>query len=213
MRIVVVGGAGLVALPVIDEALARGHEVTWIARILEAVVPRQGLQAVAREVYRREELVNLVRGHDIVIGAFDVDWKNPNLYDEYVRGARSVLGATKEAGVARLLWVGGAGTLEVAPGVRLVDTPEFPAKFKAGALAAGEALRLLQEERELDWTVLSPPVHLDEGPRTALYRIGGDTPVYGANRDSHISARDLAVALLDEVERPRHHRHRFTVGY
>ncbi len=109
--------------------------------------------------------------------------------------------------------MGGAGSLEVAPGVQLVDTPGFPAKFKAVALAARETLRLLQQERELDWALLSPAIRVEEGPRTAMYRTGKDAPVYGANRDSHISVRDLAVAVLDEVERPRHHRHRFTVGY
>lgn len=213
MKLAVVGGTGFVGSHVVEEALTRAHEVTLITTDPGRIVPRPGLLPVGGDVYQARALATLFRGHEVVIGALDADWKNPNLYDEYLRGARAVLGGTREAGVERLLWVGGAGSLEVAPGVQLVDTPGFPAKFKAVALAARETLRLLQQERELDWALLSPAIRVEEGPRTAMYRTGKDAPVYGANRDSHISVRDLAVAVLDEVERPRHHRHRFTVGY
>ncbi len=213
MRLVIIGGTGVVGSKVVDEALVRGHEVTMVVRAPEGIIPRPNLRPVAGDAHVPGPLVELFRGHDASVGAFHPEGTSPDLYDEYLRVARATLSATKQAGVPRLLWVGGAGSLEVAPGVQLVDTPEFPRKFKAGALAARETLRLLQQEHEVDWVVLSPAIHVEEGPRTAIYRTGGDAPVYGAHHDSHISVQDLAVAVVDELERPRHHRHRFTVGY
>lgn len=213
MRLVVFGGTGLIGAPVVTEALVRGHEVTMVTPTPEEIVPRPSLSLVAGDVRAPESLVGLLEEHDAAVSALRTDWENPNLYDDSLQEVRSLLIAARRAGVPRLLWVGGAGSLEVAPGVQLVDTPGFPRRFKAAALAARETLRLLQQERELDWVLLSPAIHLDEGPRTGIYRTGADVPVYGANRDSHISVRDLAVAVLDELERPRHHRRRFTVGY
>ncbi|MNY41610.1 hypothetical protein D3C86_1764400 [compost metagenome] len=119
----------------------------------------------------------------------------------------------KAASLKRLLVVGGAGSLFVAPGVQLVDTPEFPAEWKEGALGAREALRLLQAETSLDWTFLSPAILLEPGERTGAYRVGADAPLSTGEGPGRISAADLAVAILDEIERPQHLRKRFTVAY
>lgn len=113
----------------------------------------------------------------------------------------------------RLLAVGGAGSLEVAPGLQLVDTPEFPAEWKQGALAARDLLTRLRAETALDWTFLSPPIALAPGERTGRYRVGGDQllPGQGA-QPAGISVQDLAMAIVDEIENPRHLRARFTVA-
>ena len=149
----------------------------------------------------------------MVVSAFNAGWKNPRLYDDHLRGTRSIIAGVKGSGVRRLLIVGGAGSLEVAPGVQFVYTPEFPLAWKAGALATREALHLIRAEHDLEWTFLSPPIQVEVGPGTALYRSGRDAPIVGAHRNSRISVADLAVAIVDEVERPRDVRERFTVGY
>jgi putative NADH-flavin reductase len=119
----------------------------------------------------------------------------------------------KKSGVKRLLVVGGAGSLYVAPGVQLVDTPSFPAEWKQGALAARDALNLIRAETTLDWTFLSPPVFLEPGARTGGFRIGGDEVLMAGDKPAGITVADLAVAIVDEIETPRHVRSRFTVGY
>lgn len=131
----------------------------------------------------------------------------------YMRGIRSIIAATKSAGGSRLLVVGGAGSLDVAPGVRLVDTPEFPDKWKATAEGARQALQLLRQETKLHWTMLSPSASLEPGPRTGKFRLGDDQLLVGADGQSRISLQDYAVAMIDELEKPRHSRRRFTVGY
>ena len=213
MRVALLGGSGFVGSAVRTELLARGHVVTVGTRDPARVRPEERLLVVDLDVFDPGQVADRVRDHDVVVSAWNAGWKNPRLYDDYLRGARSILAGVKRSGVRRLLFVGGAGSLLVAPGVQLVDTPEFPAEWKAGALAAREALNLFRTERDLEWTFLSPPIHVDHGPRTALYRTGRDAPIYGANQNSHISVGDLAIAVVDEVERPQHVRQRFTVGY
>jgi uncharacterized protein len=213
VRLAVVGGLGLVGAPVVEEALVRGHDVTLVTADPARIAPRPRLASVRGDFADHGALGAAFVGQHVVVCVFQPEWDDPHLYDRYLGAARAVLDAVRKAGVPRLLWVGGAGALEASPGVLLADTPEFPARFRPLAFAARETLRLLVREREVDWTMLSPPIHVEEGQRTAIYRSGGDSPIYGAGGESHISAPDLAVAVLDEVERPRHSRHRFTVGY
>ena len=213
MKITVIGSTGRVGSRVVTEAAERHHEVIGVSRRVGADAPPADVRAVQLDASRPDELAPVLARQDAVVSAFNPGWKDPDIYDHYLQGARSILAATKRSGVSRLLWIGGAASLLVAPGVQLVDTPEFPPLFRGGALAAREALRLFEKERELDWVFLSPAVQLDDGPRTALYRIGTDHPVVGARGASRISVADLAVAVVDELERPRFHRHRFTVGY
>jgi uncharacterized protein len=213
MRIALIGGTGFVGARIQEEALRRRHEVTLLTRDPGRVEPHAGLHAVATDVFVASQVAERVRGHDGVASAFNAGWKNPRLYDDYLRGTRAIVAGVKASGVRRLLLVGGAGSLEVSPGVQFVDTPEFPIAAKAGALAAREALHLIRKERELEWTFVSPAIHLEEGPRTALYRTGRDVPIVGAGGRSYISVADLAVAIVDELERPQHIRARFTVGY
>src|SRR5262249_3385479 len=125
----------------------------------------------------------------------------------------SILAAVKQAGVPRLLMVGGAGSLEVAPGVQVVDSPDFPAQWKGSALGARDTLNKLRDEPALDWTLLSPAALIAPGERTGKFRIGGDQLMTDANGDSKISVSDYAVAMIDELERPAHSRQRFSVAY
>lgn len=130
----------------------------------------------------------------------------------YLRGIRSIIAAAKAAGVPRLLVVGGAGSLNVAPGKQLIDTPEFPENWKGTAEGARQALALLREESELNWTMLSPSALIEPGRRTGKFRIGDDDLLIGENGASRISVEDFAFAMIDEIERPAHPRRRFTVG-
>jgi hypothetical protein len=135
------------------------------------------------------------------------------MYDLQVRGTRAIIDGVKKAGVKRLLFVGGAGSLEVKPGVQSVDLPEFPAEYKQGALATREALNLLRKEPSLDWSFLSPSADLFPGQRTGKFRLGTDQLLRDANGVSRISVEDYAMAMIDEAEKPKHIRRRFTVGY
>jgi putative NADH-flavin reductase len=155
----------------------------------------------------------LVVGHDAVISAYSPGRDVPDIYQQHVSGYRKIIDGVKEAGVKRLLVVGGAGSLEVAPGVQLVDTPQFPEQWKAGALAAREVLYLLRDESELEWTFLSPSNMIAPGERTGRFRLGTDQLLTDANGQSWISLEDYAVAMLNELEDPKHIRQRFTVGY
>ena len=130
-----------------------------------------------------------------------------------MRGTTAIIAAVKKAGVKRVLWVGGAGGLEVKPGVQSVDTPEFPKDWKQGSLATREALNLLHKESGLEWSFLSPSADLSPGQRTGKFRLGRDQLLKDENGNSRISTQDYAMAMIDEVEKPKHIRQRFTVGY
>ena len=130
-----------------------------------------------------------------------------------MQGIGSIIAATRQAAVPRLLVVGGAGSLEVSPGVQLMDTPAFPAAWQATAEGARQALKRLQQETQLDWTMLSPAAQLEPGARTGSFRLGGDPLLADAEGHSRISVQDYAVAMIDELERPAHSRRRFSVAY
>lgn len=157
-------------------------------------------------------LTSVLAGHVAVISAFS-GHSQAQIREHYVRGVQSIIAAVKQARAPRLLVVGGAGSLDVAPGVQLVDTPHFPPQWKQTAEGARDALRLLRKEPELDWTMLSPSALLERGIRTGKFRLGTDQLLADAAGESYISLEDYAVAMLDEFERPTHSRQRFTVGY
>lgn len=213
MKVALIGPTGFVGSQVLKELLARGHEVVALARTPAKVEPQPKLTVVQADAKDSAQVAQAVKGVDAVVNAYNPGWSVPNLYDEFLAGTRAIYAGTRQAGVKRLLVVGGAGSLYIAPGVQLVDTPEFPAQWKNGALAAREALNLLREETSLDWTFLSPAVHLEPGERRGSYRVSLDTPVMDNNGPAHVSTADLAVAIVDELEQPQHIRRRFTVGY
>lgn len=217
MKIALIGASGFVGSHVLTEALQRGHEVTAIVRHPEKVtVKHPSLTVKKGDVLNEDEVASLVAGHDVVLSAYNPGWTNPRIYEEFLEGAQSIQRGVKKAGVKRLLVVGGAGSLEVAPGVQLIDTPQFPAEYKAGASGARDYLNMLKKENELEWTFLSPAILMHPGiadGRTGKYRIGTDQPVWNDKKESRISVEDLAVALVDEVEQKRFIQKRFTVAY
>ncbi len=213
MNIVLIGATGYVGSAILKEALDRNHEVTAVARNTEKLPFHPHLHALKADVSREGEVARLVAGHEAVISAFNPGWSNPDIYNQQINGTRAIINGVKEAGVKRLLFVGGAGSLEVSPGVQVLDLPEFPSEFKQGALATREALAHLRQETALDWTYVSPSVDLFPGSRTGRFRLGTDYMLKDAKGASRISVQDFAMAMIDELEKPAYVRSRCTVGY
>jgi hypothetical protein len=155
------------------------------------------------------DVVRLVKGADAVITAYS---PGVGTETEILDATRWLIAGTKQAGVKRLIMVGGAGSLEVAPGVQLVDTPQFPTGWKAIALAHRDTLPILRRS-DLDWTNLSPAAEIQPGERTGKFRRGANTLLVDGQGHSRISAEDYAIAIVDELEHPAHVRQRFTVAY
>ena len=212
MKIALIGATGFVGGGLLAEALARGHEVTAVVSRPQRLTPETGLSVIGADVLDQQKFATQLAGHDAVISAFS-GHAQADVRAYYGRGVDSIIGASKQAGVRRLLMVGGAGSLEVAPGVQAVDTPEFPAQWKASALGARDTLEKLRKEQDLDWTFLSPAALLEPGQRTGKFRLGADQLLTDAQGQSRISVQDYAVAMLDELEHPAHARKRFSVAY
>lgn len=213
MKVVIIGASGNVGSFIRDEALARGHQVTAIVRHPEKITVKNPRLTVIKGDILADDLAKLVKGHDAVISAYNPGWTNPNMYDDQMKASRALIEGVKKSGVKRLLIVGGASSLEVSPGVRLFDTVQFPEPIRGGVLGVIEELNMLRGEKELEWTFLSPPQNLVKGERTGHYRLGKDQIVKDAKGESKISTADLAVAMIDELEKPKHIRQRFTVAY
>jgi uncharacterized protein len=202
MKIALIGATGAAGSRILAELVRRGHSVTAIVRKPESVPAQSGVSAQRGDVFDRDGLAAQLQGRDAVISAVRFVASDP----------RKLIEAVRASGVTRYLVVGGAGSLEAAPGVRVMDAPNFPAAARAEAAAGAVFLDMLRQEEELDWTFLSPSALFTPGERTAKFRLGGDQLLVG-ELGSRISFEDYAVALVDELERPAHLRQRFTVGY
>lgn len=213
MKLALIGATGFVGSAVLTEALHRHHAVTALSRHPDKLAPQPGLAVVQADVLDAAQVADAVSGHDAVISAYNPGWTDPQIHDNFLKGTRAIFDGVKRAGVKRLLVVGGAGSLYVAPGVQLVDTPTFPEQWKQGALAAREALNLIRQETALDWSFVSPAVFLEPGERTGRFRLGGDEVLMNGEQPARISVADLAVAIVDEIEQPQHVQRRFTAGY
>jgi putative NADH-flavin reductase len=211
MKIALIGASGFIGSGLREEALSRGHQVTALVSNPAKLPAAANLTAQAVDVNDTAALAAAIAGHDLVISAFS-GHAAQDVREVYGRGIRSIIAAAKQAGL-RLLVVGGAGSLEIAPGKQLLDTPEFPAQYKGTAEGARDALHWLRDEPTLDWTMLSPSMMIQPGPRTGQFRLGSNQLLFTAEGKSEISVADFAVAMLDEAERPQHRRQRFTVGY
>ncbi|AOY93529.1 3-beta hydroxysteroid dehydrogenase [Cupriavidus sp. USMAA2-4] len=203
MKIAIIGATGRVGTRLIDEALRRGHTVTALSRKATSLAPRAGLSTLDVDVADGAALAAALAGQDVAISTVRFLDAKPE----------QILGPVKQAGVPRLLVVGGAGSLFVAPGTQLVDAPQFPEIYKAEALAGRDFLNALRSETALNWTFLSPSALFEPGTRTGSYRTGEETLLADASGKSWISMEDYAIAMLDEIEKPAHERQRFTVGY
>ncbi|HLA82423.1 MAG TPA: NAD(P)-dependent oxidoreductase [Thermoleophilia bacterium] len=213
MKIALIGATGYVGSHIRDEALSRNHEVTAIVRHPEKLPVRANLAPRQADVLDVDSLAKVLAGHDAVISAFSAERDSPDKYADHVAGAKAIIAATKQAGVKRLLVVGGAGSLEIAPGQQMIDQPDFPAEWKAGAGGTREFLYLLKNEPDLDWTFLSPAAMFEPGERTGKFRLGGDQLLVDEKGECRISLPDYAVAMIDELEQPQHIRKRFCVAY
>ncbi|WP_340265120.1 NAD(P)-dependent oxidoreductase [Sphingobium mellinum] len=203
MKVAIIGGTGRAGTEISAELARRGHQVTAISRHPENAIDADGVTAVAGDVAQPATLVEAIRGHDVVVSAVMFSDTDP----------AALVGIVRDSGVPRYLVVGGAGSLLVAPGVALIDTPEFPEAYKAEASKGATFLNYLRGVDDLDWTFLSPSAYFFVGDRKGSFRLGKDDLLVDADGNSSISYADYAIALVDEIETPRHSRARFTVGY
>ncbi|UCP12790.1 NAD(P)-dependent oxidoreductase [Pseudomonas sp. MM213] len=202
-NIAIIGATGRAGSQLLEEALRRGHSVTAIARDTSKIGQRAGVVSKNVDVLDGDALQAAVTGHDVVISAAHFA----------TIPAAAVVAPVKKAGVKRLLVVGGAGSLLLPDGTRVIDSEGFPAEYKAEASAGALFLENLRKEQELDWTFLSPSAEFVEGERTGKSRIGKDDLLVSSEGRSWITFADYAIAMIDEVEAPKHSRQRFTVGY
>jgi uncharacterized protein len=202
MRLALVGASGNAGSRILKELSDRGHSVTAIARHPEKIAALPGVTATKADVADKDGMAAVLKDHDAIIGSIRFSDGSP----------KALLEAVRASGVRRYMVVGGAASLEVAPGQRLLDAPDFPAAYKGEASAAAAYLDMLKGVSDLDWTFLSPSALFSAGERTAKFRLGKDQ-LLTTDRGSSISYEDYAIALADELEHPRHVRQRFTVGY
>ncbi len=215
MKVAIIGATGFLGSHLVKEATGRGLEVTAIARNVDRITEGK-VNKISLDVNNVDDLARALVGHDVVVSAFNSGWTNPDIYDDFVAGSKSIQQAVKKSGVKRLIVIGGAGSLYVAENLQLIDTPEFPAEYKPGASAARDYLNILKEEKDLDWVFFSPAIEMNAGittGRTGKYRLGKSYPVFDQNNISRMSGEDVTVVLLDEVENPKHHQEQFTAAY
>jgi putative NADH-flavin reductase len=203
VKIALFGATGRIGSRVLAEALSRGHQVIAVLRDPSKLAARPNLTVVRGDVADAAGTAAFIGGVEAVISA--VRFTSAD--------AATIMAPVKQAGVKRLLVVGGAGSLEASPGIQLFDTPTFPETAKRESGAGRIFLGVLRGERELDWTFLSPSALIEPGERTGTFRLGGDQLLRAADGSSRITMEDYAIAMVDELEQARHSRRRFTVGY
>lgn len=214
-KVVLIGASGFVGSALLKEALNRELEVTAVVRHPEKIkIENENLRVRKADVSSLEEVAEVCKGADAVISAFNPGWNNPNIYKETIEVYLTIIDGVKKADVHRFLMVGGAGSLFIAPGVRLMDSGEVPENLLPGVKALGDFyLDFLRKEKEVDWVFFSPAADMRPGVRSGRYRLGKDDMIVDAVGNSHISVEDYAAAMIDELEYPKHHQERFTIGY
>lgn len=214
-KVVIIGASGFVGSALLKEALNRELEVTAVVRHPEKIkIENENLRVKKADVSSLEEVAEVCKGADAVISAFNPGWNNPNIYKETIEVYLTIIDGVKKADVHRFLMVGGAGSLFIAPGVRLMDSGEVPENLLPGVKALGDFyLDFLRKEKEVDWVFFSPAADMRPGVRSGRYRLGKDDMIVDAVGNSHISVEDYAAAMIDELEYPKHHQERFTIGY
>jgi putative NADH-flavin reductase len=219
MKVALIGATGFVGAKLLDEALDRGHAVTAIVRKPEALPDRAGITALKLDIHDVDALAAALAGHDAVISSYNPVRGQPGgdeITQLHVAGHKAIIAAIKRSGVKRFLAVGGAASLKTPDGTELLDSPGFPKEyepFKGGIRGTRALYYMLKDEPGLDWVFLSPSAFLQPGERTGRFRLGKDDLLVDEAGMSRISLEDYAMAMIDELERPAHHRERFTVGY
>jgi uncharacterized protein len=208
MNVVLFGASGMVGSRILKELLDRGHHVKAVVRNTARIESRTGLTVQQGNILDPGSVAATAYGSDAAISAY-APGENP---ENLLVATRCLINGLVKVGVKRFIMVGGAASLEVAPGVQLVDTPDLPADLKPIALAHRDALEILRKS-ELDWTNVSPAALIEPGTRRGHFRIGLDQLLTDDKGESRISAEDYAVAIVNELEQPKHVHHRFTVAY
>jgi uncharacterized protein len=209
MNVVLYGASGMIGSRVLNELVSRGHRVIAVVRDPSKVPANPNVAAVKGDILDPDDVAAKARGADGVISSYSPGAGDVN---DLLTATRSLIAGLHKAGVWRLIVVGGAGSLLVAPGVDLIDSGHLPEQWKAIAIAHRDALNLLRES-DLAWTYFSPAAFIEPGQRTGRFRLGGDSLIADEQGNSRISAEDYAIALVDELENPKHVRGRFTVAY
>ena len=214
-NVLLIGATGFVGSAVLNELVSRGHKVTAVVRNIEKVAKGELLDAVKEDVANVDAIAKLAEGKDAIISAYNPGWTNPDIATLISENYPKILSAAKKSGVERLLIVGGAGTLFCAPGLRVVDSGAIPEEIMGGVRPLGDFyLNKLMNENDIDWVFFSPAGVFDQqGKKTGNYRLGKDDLIVDAEGNSHISVQDYADAMVNELEKPAHHKERFTIGY
>lgn len=215
-KVAVIGATGFVGTQVVKELANRGYFVNALARNTSKIEESENVKAIAVDVYNTSELAEILKGNDAVISTFNPGWTNPNIFEDFLKGAESIEKAVEESGVKRFITVGGAGSLYIAENLQLIDTPEFPAEIKPGAEAARQYLEMIKKNENLDWTFFSPAIEMHQGTagvRKGTYRTALENPVFDESGRSVLSVEDVAVALVDELENGKFVKQRFTAAY
>ncbi len=211
LKIALFGATGMIGSRIATEAARRGHLVTALARN-PARVPADvaNLQAAKADVLDAASVSAAVRGHDVVASAYAPPQDD---LAALTKATHALIEGVRAAGLKRLVVVGGAGSLEVAPGKQLVDSDGFPDAYKAIALAHREVFDLYRRVTDLDWTFFAPAALIAPGERTGTFRTGANALLADAEGNSRISAEDYAIAFVDELEQGRFIREIATVAY
>lgn len=217
-KVALIGASGFVGNAILNELLNRGHYVTAIVRnAAKMKVGSSSLEIKEIDAEDTSAMIEALKGQDAVISAYNPGWSNPDMYEDTLRVYPKILDEVKASGVKRLLIVGGAGSLFVKPGLRLVDTGTLPEAWLPGVKSMSKFfLETLVNEKELDWVFFSPAANLGNltaGVRTGKFRLGKDNLIVDEKGESFISVEDYAMAMVDELEQENHHRERFTIGY
>ncbi len=212
MKIAVFGAGGRIGSRIVDEALNRGHDVTAVVRHPQNYTKiHEHLKVAKGDLFNAQDVETGAFNQDAVVSAYSNTNSAP--VSTIAELAIPLINGLKQAHVNRLIIVGGAGSLEVAPGTQLVDTPNFPVEYKSVSLAHRDALKLYQGEKELAWTYISPAAVIEPGERTGKFRTGTNQLLSDGQGKSFITMEDYAVAVIDEIENPQHIRQQMTVGY
>ena len=216
MRIVLYGATGMVGTRILQELLSRGHTVTAVVRDPSKLKAQNNLTIEKGDLLDADSIAKLAKGSDVVVSSYGppsgAQGPDPAKVSQLVDAVRTMISGVRRAGAPRIIMVGGAGSLEVSPGLQIVDAPTFPDAYKPIALAHRDAFYVLRES-DLNWTYFSPAMMIQPGERTGKFRLGKDALVSDEKGNSSISAEDYAIALVDEVEQGRHTKQRFTIGY
>lgn len=214
-NVLMIGATGFVGSAILQELVSRGHNVTTLVRNPEKVQENANIKVVKGDVADVDALIELAKGKDAIISAYNPGWTNPNIATLIEENYPKILLAAKKSGVKRLLIVGGAGTLFCGPNLRVVDSGAIPQEIMGGVRPLGDFyLNTLMNEKEIDWIFFSPAGSFDnDGKRTGEFRLGKDDLIVDKDGNSHISVQDYAMAMVDELEQENHHKERFTIGY